>query len=316
MDNNQLAYSRSINAMRIFLNILGYTLDDEYDSNAIKIKNKDMKVVGKLCIDNNAVVVKIKDKYLSVAARCAVSESLDFSVHKIIYGVKVKKTSILNTMNGTFILTTTDSKNCTCNANIVCTAPDIDKVNIEVSNDGKILGIYIDSLNYREKIEVNNDYSGCIKHGITRASVSKDNCEHTYRLHAGIFNGQQFSKHGDKLHAVVLETLDDNTIRNKEDYVDKALSTSELLLQKGALMRRLDYTMIAGIQHIRGLLSINNIKILDNMISVCCEEYSDDELQALLGIKKSDSIYQNGASSLREAYFDNKEVLVRRRTNK
>ena len=321
MSIDYLVYNKSINAMRIFLNVLGYTLDDEYNSKAIKIKNKDMKVVGKLYFDDKKAMVKIRDKYLSLVSECDLSVSGDFNVHKIKYEMRTKKASKLNTIKGKMLLTATEystsEKNCTCGVDMMCTVPGIDNVSIKVLSGGKLLGINIDSLGYSEKIEVNSSHDACIKHGITKTCVDMDKCEHTYRLHAGIYNSQMFGKYEDKLHIIVLETLDDKTIRKDEDYIDKTLSdgTSELLMQKGALMRRLDHTMIERIQHVRNLLSINNTNILDNIISVCCEEYSDEELQVLFGIKKSDSIYQDGASNLTQAYFDEKEVLVRKRTN-
>ena len=69
-------------------------------------------------------------------------------------------------------------------------------------------------------------------------------------------------------------------------------------------MQALDPSMIETIIRLRDLLLIGEISLLENLFSVCYDRYSDEELQALFGIKRSKMDYQNGAKSLKESYFE------------
>ena len=50
-------------------------------------------------------------------------------------------------------------------------------------------------------------------------------------------------------------------------------------------------------------LTIDNISILDKLISVCCDRMDDEVINALFGFKKKKYIYQNGAENLVDSYF-------------
>lgn len=62
--------------------------------------------------------------------------------------------------------------------------------------------------------------------------------------------------------------------------------SSESLIQKGLLMQKLDNSLIEKINELRKLLSINNISLLDNLISICYDDYTNEELSALLGVER------------------------------
>lgn len=79
--------------------------------------------------------------------------------------------------------------------------------------------------------------------------------------------------------------------------------SSELLIQKGKLMQQLDPTMFQRIRELRKVLSIGDNSILDNLISVCYDSYTDEEINALLGLERKKMIYQDGADSLKNSYY-------------
>ena len=308
MENSQLKYDESISSVRIFLNALGYSLGDEF--NWDKIRNKDMKDVGRICLDGDKLIIKIKDKYICLTGECNIRKSLDYNIHKIKYEIKIKKTSKVNNIRGNLLLTAKDSlnKKCTCSASMVCTSPSMGNIDIKIAGDGNLLEIIFNSPDYSEKISITVYRNGSIKHGITRKQFNDKSNKIDYRLFSGVFNSQQFSVNVDKLHIILLETLGDKIIQQKENYVDKASDPSGLLMQKGSLMRRLDHTMFDRIQQTRGLLSIGNTGILDNLLNICCEDLSNEELQMLFGINKNTSIYQDGANNLSEAYFNDRKL--------
>lgn len=63
-------------------------------------------------------------------------------------------------------------------------------------------------------------------------------------------------------------------------------------------------------------LKIDNIPILDNLISVCCDRMDDEVINALFGLKKKKNIYQNGADNLVDAYFNADEKIETLSINK
>ena len=68
-------------------------------------------------------------------------------------------------------------------------------------------------------------------------------------------------------------------------------------------MQKLDNDMLGKIQLLRQILTIDGVSILDNLISICYDNYTDEELVALLGTKRPAVVYQNGAENLTNSYF-------------
>ena len=77
-----------------------------------------------------------------------------------------------------------------------------------------------------------------------------------------------------------------------------------LVIQKGMLMQELDPDMFEKIKKLRKILSIGDISLLDNLISVCYDSYTEEELNALLGMQRQPMIYQDGADNLVNSYFE------------
>lgn len=319
MKKDYLAHIRSISAVRIFLNIMGFRLDDVSDINIfskIKIRNKDMKVVGKLLVNDDQLIVKIKDNSLSLKARCNISGNTAFWNHKINFEIKQKnKINFSGEFSFSAVCDSRYDKNCICMPKIICTAPGIDNIEIKLFHDGKFFGLNLKSLYYNETIEITNGHDNFIRHVITNEPHDDKNNEHYYKLYSGVFNSPEFDKNSGKLHLFFSESLDGKIIKLKEDYVDKTISngTSELLIQKGLLMNQLDNSMIDRIKQVRNLLVISDNYLLDNLFGVCYDDYSDLELQSLSGISKNNLVYQDGAHSLSEAYLDDKKSIVKKR---
>lgn len=54
---------------------------------------------------------------------------------------------------------------------------------------------------------------------------------------------------------------------------------------------------------LREVLSIGDVSLLDNLVSVCYDSYTDEELSSLLGINRQRMNYQNGADNLVKSYY-------------
>ena len=83
-------------------------------------------------------------------------------------------------------------------------------------------------------------------------------------------------------------------------------------IQRGLLMQQLDSDMLKKVRLLRKIFTIDDISLLDNLISVCYDNYTDDELTALLGTKRPTTVYQNDAKNLTDSYFgiDKKSKFV------
>ncbi len=68
-------------------------------------------------------------------------------------------------------------------------------------------------------------------------------------------------------------------------------------------MRQLDPAMFRKIEKLRQVLFIDDISLLDNLISVCYDNYTDEELSSILGVKRQPMNYQDGSNSLINSYF-------------
>ena len=69
-------------------------------------------------------------------------------------------------------------------------------------------------------------------------------------------------------------------------------------------MRIIDSDMFQTIQETRTIFSIGDISILDNLISICYDKYTNQEIQALLGINRKKMNYQNGTDNLVNSYYE------------
>ena len=49
---------------------------------------------------------------------------------------------------------------------------------------------------------------------------------------------------------------------------------------------------------------IGDVSLLDNLVSVCYDSYTDEELSTLLGVSRQRMNYQNGATSLVHSYYE------------
>lgn len=113
-------------------------------------------------------------------------------------------------------------------------------------------------------------------------------------------------KNKNKLHVFLSEEDYNKTLTFRNEFPPKVEddNSRELLLQKGKLMQNLDPDMFKKIKKLRDVLLIGDISLLDNLVSVCYDSFTDEEISALLGVKRQPMNYQDGANSLINSYFD------------
>ncbi|MCI8778822.1 MAG: hypothetical protein HFI87_06710 [Bacilli bacterium] len=119
----------------------------------------------------------------------------------------------------------------------------------------------------------------------------------------GIFSAGEEYK--DKIKIFSLETECEKEISSRIEFVTKNGDdeSEALVIQKGMLMQDLNPDMFDKIKKLREILLIGDISLLDNLVSVCYDSYTDEELSALLDLNRQKMYYQDGSDSLINSYF-------------
>lgn len=321
MKEKYLTLAQNTCAARIFLNTFGLILENTNNINEfsiIKIFDEDMNKVGKLNFDNGKVMIYANYNNSLLEASYDISKVSGFVdiecgnalfaqwSSKIIF--KVENGNNIK-LSGEFLIECSmDSEfgiNCRCHPLINCDVPNKRKITLKILREGRTFGINISSGNYNETIDIMpwDDWNGFIKHDITNGDYDPKRYMYEYRKYMGIFSAGKGSE--DKLHVFLSETEWDNKKSFRNEFPKKIGddSSEELVIQKGMLMQDLDPDMFEKIKTLRKSLSIGDVSLLDNLISICYDRYTDEELEALLGIKRKKMNYQDGANSLKESYF-------------
>lgn len=319
MKEKYLTLAQNTCAARIFLNTFGLILENTNNINEfsiIKIFDKNMNIVGKLYFDNGKVMIYANYNNSILEANYDISKvfgSIDIERDTTLLSLsaqwsskikfKVKNSNNIKLCGEFLIVCSIDSKNgiyCLCLPLIKYNDSKNRKITLSMLRNGITFNLIISSESHYETITISpcNNSNGFIRHIISDSKNNEEKHMHEYRKDTGIFACMSAK---DKLLVISSETEGINKI----DYIKKIGddSSEELVIQKGKLMQDLDPDMFEKIKTLRKELSIGDVSLLDNLISICYDSYTDEELEALLGIKRKKMNYQDGANSLKESYF-------------
>lgn len=318
-----MSYENSLRDARIFLNTFGLILEDEFDEK-INIYDKSGNKVGRLSkidsrinisVDYNDILLEA-DYYLPKVIAFVDVEDNDqlFGQWSSEIFFVLKKDKIK--MNGEFLISSSmDSEfgsKCVCHPIIRCDLDELGKVELEILRKGKTFGLNYKTYNLKESIEVRpfDNLNGYIKHDILYGEYDYARSSFPYRRYCGVFAGGESEKN--KLHVFLIEEKYRECLDFQNGYVKKVNGdmSSETIIQKGNLMKDLDPDMYKKIRVLYEILRFDDFPLLDNLISVCYDSYTDEELFALLGMERKKFIYQNGEIKLRDAYFSETKKLM------
>lgn len=305
------------------MNTFGFILENASDINEfsnIQIYDKTMNTVGKLYFDNGKVMIQAKySKGLLTASYdiAKIFSFVDMECGNGLFGqwsskidFQIENNDGIN-FNGEFLIgNTVDSQfgiSCLCHPLINCVLPNKENVTIKILRDGLVFGGEIVSESYNERINISpcDKINGFLLHDIRSGKYDTERHGYPYRKYIGIFNGADRGENKDKLHVFLTEEEYNNSLNYYSAYVPKVedKNSSKALIQKGTLMQKLDNSLVKRILDLRELLLIDDISLLDNLISVCYDGYTDEELRSLLGIEREKNVYQDGADKLVDSYF-------------
>lgn len=321
MGEKYLTLEQNTCAARIFLNTFGLTLENVSDVNEfskIKIFDKSMNEVGELHFDNGRVIMSASYNNSILGASFDIAKMwgfVDIECGNALFGqwsskiaFQVQKTDNIK-LSGEFLIgNSADSEfgiSCLCHPLINCDIAGKGNITLKILRDGRTFGLEVASGSYEETIDIMpwDDFNGFIRHVISNGKYDQKRYEHEYRKYMGVFSAGKGDE--DKLHVYLSETEWDNQISFRNEYYQKDGDdkSEALVIQKGMLMKELDPDMFEKIKNLRETLSIGDVSLLDNLVSVCYDSYTDKELSALLGVNRQKMNYQDSADSLINSYF-------------
>lgn len=319
MKEKYLTLEQNTCAARIFLNTFGFILEDAQEINEfskIKIYDKSMNEVGQLYFDNRKVMMTAKDNNKCLMASYDIAKLfrlIDTECDNALFAkwsskinFQIKNNNDYN-INGEFLIdNVADSQfgiSCQCHPLININLSNKADINLKLLRNGCVFFFEFDTENYNETIEF-NIISEYIRHVIKKGKLNQEGyC--SYKKYIGIFNAAEAGENKDKLLVFLTEEQNEEILNYKSELVHKADSNDymKMNIQRGLLMQKLDNDMLEKIQLLRQILTIDGVSILDNLISICYDNYTDEELVALLGTKRPAVVYQNGAENLTNSYF-------------
>ncbi len=327
MKEKYLTLEQNICAARIFLNTFGLILEttnEVTEFSKIKIFDKAMKEVGELHFDNGKVMISANYNNSVLEASFDIAKVLGFidseckSVPFALYSewastiaFQIQKSNNI-ILSGEFLIAcaadTEFGISCLCHPLIKCEVPGKGNIILKILRDGSTFSFEIVAGEINEVIDVRpwDWLNGFFLHDIKKGKYDKEKHSYPYRKYAGIFNGAEIGEDKDKLHVFLNEEEYKKQLNFRNEFPSKVGDdkSTEALLQKGRLMKDLDPDMFEKIKKLRDVLLIGDISLLDNLVSVCYDSYTDEELFALLDVNRQKMNYQNGADSLVNSYFE------------
>ena len=324
MKAKYLTLEQNTCAARIFLNTFGLILEttnEVTEFSKIKIFDRLMNEVGELHFDNGKVIMSanynnsVLDASFDIAKMSGFIDLECKSAPFAIFGewsskvdFRVRKSNNITLSGELLIACSVDTEfgiSCLCHPLINCEISGKGNIILKILRDGSTFSFEIVSGENYEVIDV-RPWSWDWLNGFILHDIKKGKYPYPYRRYAGIFNGGKTGEDKDKLQVFLIEEEYEKRLTFRNEFLKKAGddNSKEIFLQKGRLMQDLDPDMFKKIKKLRDVLLIGDISLLDNLVSVCYDSYTDEELSALLGVNRQKMNYQNGADSLVNSYFE------------
>ncbi len=317
-----LSLAQNTSAACLFLNLFAYAIEEKEDIDEfteLKIFDKNMNAIGKLSFDNGIVIMKTSTPLGNLNATFPIAEARFINdqegdipgkngswVTEIKYNFAKPDLSFSGEIMFECSVDTAFGLNCLCHPTIHCEREDLGKFDLMILRDGNFLNIEILKGEDYEQIKIKPfGRRSQILHDITYGKLDDKTLEYPYRYAAGVFDTEEDGAENKDYNLIFVEKEYDNFFKYRDEYVHKN-STDDyrvLHIQQGTLMQQLDPSMYTKLAEIKKLFTIGDTSFLDNLISVCFDSYTDEEIKALLGCERCPKPYQNGLDKLTEAYF-------------
>ncbi len=307
-------------AARIFLNAFNLILEENVENIdqflKLKIFDSDMNEVGKLYFKNGKVFISANFNNNVLNA--------EFNIAKIYGYYAILEDNIQGNWNndidfqlqqsngiklsGQFeIRAALDSEygiHCNCHPLIKYEVDGKEMMILKMFRDGSELNLQIMKDNYKEKIDVCSwDKNRYLYHEIIKGEYDRQKLGNPFSRYVLVKEAEDEKNKG-KLASLLSETNYIRPVLFETNYIPKNSNNSiQLSLQIGKLMRELDPSMYERIKETKEILKIDNKSIFDDLVGICFEKYTNEQVEALLGVTKNKILYQDGNDTLANSYF-------------
>ena len=299
----------------VFLNTFGLTLesvDDVTQSSKIKVFDKD-NVAGYLYFDNDKVIIDatynngdvLKASYNmperdndKISGKC--HTKIDFQVKKN-NSMKLSGKLMISSL-----ITHDHYTQCSCASLIEYKIPGKEKAILKMNQGLTSFCFESNYSNRNERIHI--EYIGDFLH-----DIKSGECVDTYHYRKfAVVNLL-----GEELHSFLCEEKNGKKLKFVNNFSPANTNNQYSFLQKGMMMGELDPSMYKKVKEIRKKLLIGNTSLLDNLVSVCYDHFSDEEVKASLGIERKSLNHQEDVHNIGNCSFlGDKNKLTTRDSSK
>lgn len=312
MGIQKLNYNKNLRAALVFLNMFHLGVLEKEDivcGDVLPVVDKNMQGIGTITfledsikIDTMSDIGKINASYKPVLASVGrdieAKDSPRYAEWKTDIRYEINR-SDRETIKGLCIVTSSIDDdyglNCAVGHSIKYFIDGVEIMSLKVRIGNEMFGLYVYEPGVSETIKVTPfSPSGHILHRLKREGK-----ESFCKLFASILdiNGQN------KLMAFY-ENCEEGIDEKRTNYYDKeSNNSSTLLIQIGKLMQENDPSMYDRIINIRASLTSGDVSLLDSFISVSLDNYDNEVIEALLGLKRKSLEYQGQLRELKNIYF-------------
>lgn len=328
MSLKKIVYDKNLRSAVIFLNMFGLDILESENvlmGDIIPVVDKDMQMVGSVtCLEDDINISAMSDLGQIVASYKPAVASLTRDVEakgsprsatwktEIKYEIQKNEN---DTVKGICMLFSgvDDEYGPRCSASHIIKyfAAGKEIMTLRMQIGSELFGLYFYDADIQETIVIspfslNQSY---MRHDLKCGKYVRDTGypKYTYAIIGDYSDTEKdklgviydSSEYGDeKEHRVI--------IVDKVDYDEnKKINGQGVILQLGALMKENDSRMYERINDIRELLARGDVSLLDSFINVSLGSFTNEEIEALLGIKKEPLKYKGQVRELKNIYFGN-----------
>lgn len=331
MNNKKLNVKSNLHGAMVFLNTFGLILEEGKsisDSDILYIFDVNNNLMGNLIIKNDEFIIDTKTVYGNLSASYSKATITSFTDYESLGNPRFAQWSndinfcITNEknkkiMDGTFnIKVSLDEafgSKVLCHPTFKYYASDNSTLDVKFQADGKVFYMNYNKDEVNEEIELTPYYDRYFLHKITNGNYDKEiHCWPYIKMN--VLRNDGTEDHGD-LQTLFIEEKYDKIIESQFNNYKRVASEYEkekfndLLNQKAELVKKIGKEAHNKISKLIKEFNVQGNSLIDNFIAVSLVSYSDFQIRGFFGVERKPLTYQNGATTLQEAYFDFNDPL-------
>lgn len=315
-----LTLEQNLCGAKLFLNFFGLNLElkenvTEFDK--VKIYDANSNEVGVVSFSEGTVNINCLTNFGELAANYEIGKFFGFRDIETDCGVftewrhpikfKLSNKKLEGDLMMHVCVDTTFGINFRTHATLKYTDKGKKKVTLEFMDNGNPFSYVASKDDFKEEIKISpwNDFEPYMYHTIRDGKYDEENHCFPYEKVSSIWhNGYK-----DKKHLVTVDTLikDFEVLKDSKKFHDRTGEDNsiESTIQKGNIIHEIDESFAIKIQEIIDEFNIDDVSLIENLISTSFYRHTDEEIKALFGIDIKKMKYYSDADNVIDAYFIN-----------